>query len=142
MSISSRAHILFKFHLQVFTCSFFFFLHNKVPDPSKCRAFGPGVEGCQAGGPTNFQIQACNRLGDPITVGGHPFKADVKGPFGEDLAPRMVDNNDGTYTVTYVPSPTTDVVAVTINGKHIANSPFQVPVAPDPHGLHIVLKII
>eukprot|EP01105_Mastigella_eilhardi_P027309 TRINITY_DN835_c1_g1_i1.p1 TRINITY_DN835_c1_g1~~TRINITY_DN835_c1_g1_i1.p1 ORF type:complete len:773 (-),score=204.32 TRINITY_DN835_c1_g1_i1:2823-5141(-) len=103
-----------------------------MPDPSKCRAFGPGVDGCTAGAPTNFTIQARNRIDEPITAGGHPFKTEVRGPFGEDIPAETKDNGDGTYTVSYDPAPGIDVVSVSLNGKPVANSPYKVEVLADP----------
>jgi len=104
-----------------------------IADPSKCRAFGPGVEGCDASSPTNFTIQACNRLGDPIQVGGSQFQTAIKGPFNEDIPSKTKDNGDGTYTVVYNPSPGEDIVSVTLHGKPICNSPYKVLVSQDPN---------
>eukprot|EP00727_Mastigamoeba_balamuthi_P009936 m51a1_g5565 hypothetical protein (763) ;mRNA; r:591825-596024 len=102
-----------------------------TPDPSKCTASGPGVEGAQAGEPAPFTVQARNRIGDPITIGGHPFKSDVKGPFGEPVPCQLVDNGDGTYTGTYEPTAGEHVNNVTVGNRPIANSPFVVPVTAD-----------
>jgi len=103
------------------------------PDPSKCTAHGPGVEGAMAGDPVEFVVQACNRIGDPIHVGGHPFKADVRGPFGEAIASQLRDNGDGTYTGTYEPVPGMQTVTITCAGRPIQGSPFSVPITADPH---------
>jgi hypothetical protein len=37
------------------------------------------LEGGHAGEPAEFTIEAYNRLGDPLTQGGDPFKVTVKG---------------------------------------------------------------
>ncbi|KAH3767700.1 gelation factor [Pelomyxa schiedti] len=111
-----------------------------VADPSKCKAFGPGVEGCDAAAPTHFTIQACNKLGDPITCGGAQFVTAVKGPFGDDIPSKTVDNGDGTYTATYQPSPGEDVVSVAVHSKPIANSPFHVTVSQDPNAATAALS--
>jgi filamin len=104
-----------------------------TPDPSKCTASGPGVEGGEAGDPLPFTVQARNRIGDPIAVGGHPFKADVKGPFVEHVPCTLVDNGNGTYSGQYEPAPGEQAVAITVGNRPIAGSPFVVPVTADPH---------
>eukprot|EP01105_Mastigella_eilhardi_P027923 TRINITY_DN887_c0_g1_i1.p1 TRINITY_DN887_c0_g1~~TRINITY_DN887_c0_g1_i1.p1 ORF type:complete len:772 (-),score=176.51 TRINITY_DN887_c0_g1_i1:73-2388(-) len=104
-----------------------------TPDPSKCTASGPGVEGTVADEPCAFTIQARNRLGDPIHVGGHPFRADVVGPFaGESIPCDVKDNGDGTYHASYPAYEGLNTVAVTLGGKHIADSPFKVTVLQNP----------
>lgn len=103
------------------------------PDPSKCTASGPGVEGAMAGNPVDFVIQARNKINDPIHVGGHPFKADVKGPFGEPIPCTVKDNGDGTYTGTYEPLPGVQTVAVTCAGRPIQGSPFSPAMTADPN---------
>jgi len=49
---------------------------------------------------------------------------------GEDIPVDVKDNNDGTYTATYVPvMPGDHVVDVKLNDQHIKNAPFKVPIA-------------
>lgn len=103
------------------------------PDPSKCTATGPGVEGAMAGNPVQFVVQARNKIDDPIKIGGHPFKADVKGPFGEEIPCELKDNQDGTYTGEYEPIPGLQTVAITCAGRPISGSPYSAQMTADPN---------
>eukprot|EP01126_Amoeba_proteus_P064349 TRINITY_DN89_c0_g1_i1.p1 TRINITY_DN89_c0_g1~~TRINITY_DN89_c0_g1_i1.p1 ORF type:complete len:673 (-),score=152.43 TRINITY_DN89_c0_g1_i1:100-2118(-) len=96
-------------------------------DPSQCIAYGPGLEGAEQLKPATFTVEARNKLGEKIPNGGHPFKIDVKGPFGEPVDAKIEDNGDGTYAVTYNPIlPGDHVAEVKLNNQHIKDSPFKV----------------
>eukprot|EP01126_Amoeba_proteus_P016101 TRINITY_DN1738_c0_g1_i5.p1 TRINITY_DN1738_c0_g1~~TRINITY_DN1738_c0_g1_i5.p1 ORF type:complete len:607 (+),score=135.06 TRINITY_DN1738_c0_g1_i5:1268-3088(+) len=100
-----------------------------VPEPIKCVAYGPGLEGGEQYTPAVFTVEARNKLGQPVPFGGHPFVAKVKGPLGEDIPVEIVDNGDGTTTASYVPvSPGPHVVEVKLNDQHIKDSPFNVDI--------------
>jgi filamin len=75
-------------------------LAAKTADPSKTKAWGPGLEGAQTYTPTEFYIQAVNAAGVNIPVGGENFKVTISGPSGTSNPP-VVDNGNGTYTVKY-----------------------------------------
>jgi hypothetical protein len=68
----------------------------------KTKAWGPGLEQCRVGTPTEFYIKAYNSIGMPINVGGENFRVAIDGPNGRVPA-TVHDNNDGTYTVRYQP---------------------------------------
>ena len=72
----------------------------KTADPSKTKAWGPGLEGAQTYTPTEFYIQAVNAAGVNIPVGGENFKVTIAGPSGTSNPP-VIDNGNGTYTVKY-----------------------------------------
>eukprot|EP01126_Amoeba_proteus_P015924 TRINITY_DN1725_c0_g1_i3.p1 TRINITY_DN1725_c0_g1~~TRINITY_DN1725_c0_g1_i3.p1 ORF type:complete len:773 (-),score=129.90 TRINITY_DN1725_c0_g1_i3:63-2303(-) len=101
------------------------------PDPKLSRVYGPGIENLEAHVPTEFTIQARNKLDQPIPKGGHSFAVTVTDPFGEPLRDiKQVDNGDGTYTVSYTPTDTGDhVVAVNLGKDPVANSPYKVDAA-------------
>jgi hypothetical protein len=87
------------------------------PDPTKCKCYGPGLEGGEAHEPARFTIEARNCLGDPITSGGHPFSVTVKDPHGATIPAKCVDNKNGTYSCEYLPQEVGDyVVGVTLQG--------------------------
>jgi len=91
--------------------------------------YGPGLEHAEAHVPANFTIEARNRLGERINNGGHPFEVKVVDPYGEASPARVVDNQDGSYSVTYTPiDPGDHVVEVTLVRQQVAKSPYTVPV--------------
>jgi filamin len=107
-------------------------LAARVADPSKCIAFGPGLEHAETGIPAEFTIQARNAAGRDIPVGGEKFDVKVQGA-SPSVQPKVVDNNNGTYSVTYVASqPGKHVVSVELKGKPIHQSPWNVPVDRAP----------
>jgi len=100
-----------------------------VADPIQCVAYGPGLDGGEQYKEGVFTIEARNKNGQPIPFGGHPFTAKVKGPFGEDIPIKVVDNGDGTSTASYVPvAPGDHVIEVSLNGHPIKDAPFTVPI--------------
>jgi len=70
-------------------------------DPSKCVAFGPGVEFAKAGEKTEFTVQTKDLKGDNLTKGGTTIIATLKGATGGEIPVNIVDNNNGTYTCSY-----------------------------------------
>jgi filamin len=98
-------------------------------DPNHTLVYGPGIERGVQGEPATFTIEAHDRLGQRIKTGGDPFKVDVKGPYNRDIEAKVRDNHDGTHTVSYVPIDNgKHTVAVTLNGAHVAKSPYTVGV--------------
>lgn len=102
-------------------------INQSKPDPTKCLAYGPGLEGGEAHTPAPFTIESRNRLGDLIPVGGHPYVVAVTDPYGEKLPCDVLDNQNGTYSCTYNPiDPGDHTVSVTLNGAPVAQSPYTV----------------
>lgn len=96
-------------------------------DPSKCWADGPGLKDPKDNEPAVFTIHAVDKNGNPRTDGGDPFDVKITGT--ENLKPEVVDNNDGTYTVTYHPDkPGAYRIDVTLDGQNIKDAPFRVDV--------------
>jgi len=105
------------------------YINPARPDPIKCLVYGPGLEGGEAHKPAVFTIEARNKAGTRIPVGGHPFAVKGTDPYGEPLPVEVVDNNDGTYTCSYTPTdPGDHHVEVTLNRAQVANSPYTVPI--------------
>jgi len=99
------------------------------PDPTKCRCYGPGLEGGEAHEPATFKIEARNVLGDLIPTGGFPFKVMVTDPLGQTTPAQIKDNMNGTLDVTYFPTdPGTFLVDVTLEGRKVADSVYKVPI--------------
>lgn len=95
-------------------------------DASKVTASGPGVDpkNCRAAEKLSFKVNAKKSARAPLNV----EITDDKGPLPEK--PVVVDNNDGTYEVSYKPPPEGSAcnVKVTYGGKDIQGSPFKMKV--------------
>jgi filamin len=103
------------------------FIKAAKPDPTKCKCYGPGLEGGEAHEPARFTIEARNCLGDKISSGGHPFHVGVTDPHGATIPAKCVDNRDGTYSCEYLPQEVGDyIVGVTLQGANVANAPYRV----------------
>jgi hypothetical protein len=96
-------------------------------DASKSYAEGPGLIEAFDNEPAHFTIHAKDKNGNPRTDGGDPFEVKISGP--EQVTPKVVDNNDGTYSVTYEAGKAGPyTIDVTLEGKHIKDAPFHVNV--------------
>jgi len=101
------------------------------PTPSAHNSYadGPGLTKGEVfdNEPAKFTIHAKDPKGNPLTQGGDDFKVDIHGPV--PVHPHVVDNNDGTYTVTYDPTEAGDYkVDITLDGHHIKDAPHHVAV--------------
>jgi len=95
-------------------------------------AEGPGLEGGQQYKEGVFTIHAVDPEGKPCKNGGDPFKVEITGV--ESITPKVVDNNNGTYTVAYTPKKHGDhKIDVTLHGQHIKAAPFTVKIKPAPN---------
>jgi len=70
---------------------------------SNCVVSGDGLQSAVVGKENAFVIQAADKTGKNIEVGGAIFSAKITGPVGELKPLHVQDNQDGTYTVTYTP---------------------------------------
>jgi len=107
------------------------------PDPAQFDVYGPGIEGGNTADPAIFTIVSKNSKGVPLTTGGFPVEVEVTESDQDPCPCEVVDNNDGTYTVSYQPSePGTHCVDVMLRTKkplfydHIKDSPYYVPIVP------------
>ena len=102
-----------------------------APDAGQSWAEGPGLEKPNTHHEQVFTIHAVDHEGQPRKTGGDDFQVSIKGP--EELKPAVKDNNDGTYTVTYVATKPGDYnVDVTYEGAHIKDMPKSVFVEASP----------
>jgi filamin len=69
-----------------------------APNAGKSYAEGPGLQEAWDNEPAYFTIHSVDNDGNPRTEGGDPFQVRIRGPDG-DLQPKVVDNGDGTYSV-------------------------------------------
>jgi filamin len=96
-------------------------------DVGKSYAEGPGLVSLVDNEPGVFTIHAIDKNGQPRKDGGDDFNVDIQNPDGSHQKPHVVDNNDGTYTVTYDPeNPGDYVVNVDLEGRPIKDMPVRV----------------
>ncbi|KAM3588274.1 uncharacterized protein V6R79_025306 [Siganus canaliculatus] len=87
------------------------------PDPSKVRAYGPGLQGGVVGKPASFAIdtQGAGTGGLGLTVEG-PCEAKIE----------CQDNGDGSCSVSYLPTePGEYAINILFADQHIPGSPFK-----------------
>uniref|UniRef100_A0A665V265 Filamin B n=1 Tax=Echeneis naucrates TaxID=173247 RepID=A0A665V265_ECHNA len=87
------------------------------PDPSKVKAFGPGLKGGLVGNPAEFTI-------DTKGAGTGGLGLTVEGPTEAKI--ECSDNGDGTCSVSYLPTEPGDyLVNILFEEVHIPGSPFR-----------------
>nr|XP_020466872.1 filamin-B isoform X2 [Monopterus albus] len=90
------------------------------PDPSKVKAFGPGLKGGLVGSPAEFTI-------DTKGAGTGGLGLTVEGPTEAKI--ECSDNGDGTCSVSYLPTEPGDyLVNILFEEVHIPGSPFRADV--------------
>ncbi|KAK5871946.1 hypothetical protein PBY51_012685 [Eleginops maclovinus] len=90
------------------------------PDPSKVKAFGPGLKGGLVGNPAEFTI-------DTKGAGTGGLGLTVEGPTEAKI--ECSDNGDGTCSVSYLPTEPGDyLVNILFEEVHIPGSPFKAAV--------------
>ena len=88
---------------------------------SKCRANGPGLETCIAKQKATFTIESFDAAGERMESGGEPFRVDLRG--ASVVRARVLDNEDGTYTVSCERSATPNTDAHTVPHTHTWSDP-------------------
>ncbi|KAL9260149.1 hypothetical protein AKJ16_DCAP09656 [Drosera capensis] len=101
-------------------------------DPLKCTAAGAGIGGGEAGARCTFIVTTKDSDGRKVGHGGEKVKVKVSsggggGGAGSEIDGVVIDQGDGTYSVSYVvPKKGDYMVNVECNGKAIMGSPFPV----------------
>uniref|UniRef100_A0A3P9J076 Filamin C, gamma a (actin binding protein 280) n=1 Tax=Oryzias latipes TaxID=8090 RepID=A0A3P9J076_ORYLA len=91
-------------------------------DPSKVRAFGPGLQGGIVGKPAPFTI-------DTKGAGAGGLGLTVEGPCEAKI--ECQDNGDGTCSVSYLPTePGEYAINILFAEQHISGSPFKAAIHP------------
>ncbi|XP_076762357.1 filamin-A-like isoform X2 [Xylocopa sonorina] len=94
-------------------------------NPAMVSAFGPGLEkGVKSNTPTQFTV-------DCREAGSGELRATVINPEGKQIIASLTDNEDGTYTVEYVPPQVgTYLVNLNYGGLNVPQCPIKVNVQP------------
>ncbi|KAJ3612558.1 hypothetical protein NHX12_020829 [Muraenolepis orangiensis] len=92
------------------------------PDPTKVRAYGPGLQGGVVGKPAPFSI-------DTKGAGTGGLGLTVEGPCEAKI--ECQDNGDGSCSVSYLPTEAGDyAINILFADRHIPGSPFKAAVRP------------
>ncbi|XP_076370515.1 E3 ubiquitin-protein ligase TRIM71-like [Tachypleus tridentatus] len=92
-------------------------------------AMGEGLKRALRGRLSTFTVQAKDHFGDTRLVGGDPVRAVIQSPDGGIYRAEIVDNQNGSYLVSYRPQTEGhNVISITMRGMHIQQSPFTVMV--------------
>ena len=103
------------------------FKSEQPMDAGKVKVGGPGLKGGVANRRSEITIYAR----ESMLVDKGLLKVFIDGEAGKTL--EILDKNNGTYAVSYVPSAKgTMTLSVTGDGHNVAGSPFSISVAPEP----------
>jgi len=117
---------------------------KQVLDPQSCSVEGSGVHEATTTEPTSFTIQAKDKSGKPVKVGGDDFRVAVDTPAGsKPVIAQVKDNEDGTYTVTYQPNTAgKHHLAVTVDGKPVKAFDVNVKQQTDPSKTLLLVLVL
>jgi len=104
--------------------------HPKIKwscDPNQCYAEGEGLREVFDNKPTGFTIHAVDYDGNARVDGGDPFVVKINSDSEGDVPVHVVDNHDGTYSVTYAPQKPGNLhIDVSLEDQNIKDAPFTV----------------
>ncbi|CAL8470902.1 g10444 [Coccomyxa elongata] len=97
---------------------------QSLAHPRHSKAKGLGLSRALAGTPATFTILAKDDLRNKRLCGGDVFAVRLNGP--DSIEGRVIDNDDGTYTVNYTATVAGKYeLAITDDaGEHVADSPY------------------
>uniref|UniRef100_A0A8C9QSV4 E3 ubiquitin-protein ligase TRIM71 n=1 Tax=Scleropages formosus TaxID=113540 RepID=A0A8C9QSV4_SCLFO len=91
------------------------------------KASGEGLRGALKGKPASFTVVGYDHDGEPRLSGGDAVSAAVMGPDGNVTPADVLDHQNGTYTVTYLPKAEGEhLVSALVSNQHVEGSPFKV----------------
>ncbi|KAK7913694.1 hypothetical protein WMY93_013905 [Mugilogobius chulae] len=102
-------------------------IHGKTADPNKCTVEGEGLQQCSVGQSGHFTLVCRDSGGDQLTRGGEHVVVSIahKEKRNCTIETSVLDNSDGTYTVSYTPEEIGSYsVWVCVKTQHVKGSPF------------------
>ena len=114
-----------------------------LPDPSKCRAEGPGMEGAVTNTPTQLVVRTVYSNGQPCRE-KQSIRAELKSMVdGSIVVAEVTEKEKGSYLVSYCPKVRgRHKLNLLVNQQPIAGSPFNVFVEHPPTQLGEPVHII
>ena len=114
-----------------------------VPDPSKCKAEGPGMEGTVTNTPTQLVVHTVYSNGQPCRE-KQSIRAELKSMAdGSVVVAEVTEKEKGSYLVSYCPKVRgRHKLNLLVNQQPIAGSPFDVFVEHPPTQLGKPVRII
>ncbi|KAG9271369.1 tripartite motif-containing protein 45-like [Astyanax mexicanus] len=106
-------------------------LYAKTVDPSKCTIQGEGLQQGVVSERDEFTLVCKDSAGEPMGKGGDPVLVSIVHKDRKDcvVETTIVDNNDGSYAVSYTPmEPGSYSVWVCVKAQHVKGSPFVLTV--------------
>jgi len=104
----------------------------------QCQAAGTGLEGGEVGVAQIIQVQCRDANDNRRTTGGDIVLVSMTPEGGRSTDAHVIDNIDGTYTCTYLPTVASPNcrIHISVNGTRIVGSPFSAQVTPGPTSAH------
>uniref|UniRef100_A0AAV2K3J3 RING-type E3 ubiquitin transferase n=1 Tax=Knipowitschia caucasica TaxID=637954 RepID=A0AAV2K3J3_KNICA len=102
-------------------------IHGKTTDPSKCTVEGEGLQQCSVSQTGLFTLVCRDSAGDQLTRGGDHVVVSIAHKEKRNcvIVTSVVDNSDGTYSVSYTPEELGSYsVWVCVRTQHVKGSPF------------------
>jgi len=108
------------------------------PDATYSIAHGEGLKTGSTSEKSSFTVEVFNAKGERYTQGGALIDINIEDPQGKEVEPNKVDNNDGSFSVSFEPKVDGKyTVEVVLRNKHqplfseqIKDSPFHPQVEP------------
>jgi len=102
------------------------------PSAATTEAYGPGTESADAGTPAIITVQTKDDYGNLLNTGGAPISVTaVNQENGSELPVEVLDNRDGTYSLTYRPEVMGNYeINVALGNQPIKDMPLSVYVNP------------
>ena len=100
-------------------------------DPSQTKASGDGLTGSVVGRETKILVLTRDSTGKRCYDENDKVKVRIQSPLSEELETEFEDENDGRYTVTFIPKLAGQYdVMISVNGQPLTDNPWSIQVTP------------
>ncbi|CAH3106182.1 hypothetical protein pdam_00005620 [Pocillopora damicornis] len=97
--------------------------------PPYCFATGVGIHRAKSGVEAVFLVTTKDRMNEVFSGRGEPIRVQIDPPEGDPVPTYVIDNEDGTFTISYQPTARgLHQIHITMRNIHINGSPFSVNV--------------